>query len=771
MNKWKRTIRMLICCGCAAAMELLAETAVMSADFSSESQMAVITAENSGETVKTVETAETAEIAETAETREGAENPKEGEPLRTEESDGGFPDTQGDFTDGGEMTPSAENPEMEVPEAENPEMEVPELEDPGAPEFSEGAPESDIPESSVYDFHFRIEENSCATIVEYTGSEQSVSIPEVVDGYPVTAIGDGAFKEKKLTEAVLPEGIQRIGAEAFAGNQMLEKLNLPVSVTVIGENAFQGCDILVLCCRDGSFGQQYAAEHALSWEEIPLPKKNIETCRISMKEEVVCIGKIVGADIVITDGDTVLKRGKDYKLVYSQNKEPGIAVAMITGKGDYEGTLEKTFRIVPAEPVMKSAVSAGYDSVKISWKAAKGARTYTLFYKGNGINVWKEIAAGVEGTSYTHVSSGDFPMETGKKYRFTVRAEANGQVSTFDSKGKVAAPVLGRVVMKPIQSLAWNKLRISWDAVPGADGYLVHRLVNGSWQRVAKTGNTFYDHTSSTTFPIVIGTSYTYMVRAYAMTDSGVVYGGFNTKGVSGKAAPDQVQLVSAVNGSEYGRITVRWKKAQGATAYVIYRKLAGAPEWERLTAVNGGDTLSWLHVDSDQFPMEPDQTYVYTVQSYSSLGNVYGSYDQKGVSVKMGSSSGITDEQLRKKAREIIASITTPEMTQRQKLVKCWNYARGGAFHIWAFPDKSQKGWKYRCAWDILTTRAGNCYGCANGFAALARELGYTPYVIEIPSVHCFVLIDGGYWDNMGNKMGVPNRPLSYTSSQISKF
>lgn len=35
----------------------------------------------------------------------------------------------------------------------------------------------------------------------------------------------------------------------------------------------------------------------------------------------------------------------------------------------------------------------------------------------------------------------------------------------------------------------------------------------------------------------------------------------------------------------------------------------------------------------------------------------------------------------------------------------------------------------------------------------------------------HCWVLINGGYWDNMGNKMGVPNSPNRYNSDQIYKF
>lgn len=64
-----------------------------------------------------------------------------------------------------------------------------------------------------------------------------------------------------------------------------------------------------------------------------------------------------------------------------------------------------------------------------------------------------------------------------------------------------------------------------------------------------------------------------------------------------------------------------------------------------------------------------------------------------------------------------------------------------------------------------------GNCYGIASSVAAIAKELGYEPYVITIPDGHSFVTINGLYYDNMyGTLFGAATRP-AYTVEYRIKF
>ena len=53
--------------------------------------------------------------------------------------------------------------------------------------------------------------------------------------------------------------------------------------------------------------------------------------------------------LTLTDRDKILKEGRDYTVSYTGNREVGTATAVVTGCGNYSGTLKKTFRIKPMD--------------------------------------------------------------------------------------------------------------------------------------------------------------------------------------------------------------------------------------------------------------------------------------------------------------------------------------------------------------------------------------------------------------------------------------
>lgn len=125
----------------------------------------------------------------------------------------------------------------------------------------------------------------------------------------------------------------------------------------------------------------------------------------------------------------------------------------------------------------------------------------------------------------------------------------------------------------------------------------------------------------------------------------------------------------------------------------------------------------------------------------------------------------------LKIKTMQVTAKIIKPDMNKAQKLKTCWYYINSFRFKARSYPDETKKNWKYQCALDMLNEKSGNCYGISHAFAALAKEIGYKPYVIVIPKIHCWVRINGKYWDNMGNRMGVPKPNRKFKKNQISKF
>lgn len=79
-------------------------------------------------------------------------------------------------------------------------------------------------------------------LTEYRGRDINLTIPECVDGKPVTVIGKKAFLGAKgLQKVVLPESITQIQDWAFAFCSNLESLTLPRKKLDIGQGIMKDC--------------------------------------------------------------------------------------------------------------------------------------------------------------------------------------------------------------------------------------------------------------------------------------------------------------------------------------------------------------------------------------------------------------------------------------------------------------------------------------------------------------------------------------------------
>ena len=127
--------------------------------------------------------------------------------------------------------------------------------------------ESAIPEQDTngdIGFVYQISDGK-ATITGYRGTKKAIIIPVSIDGYPVTAIGDEAFKNNTITSVSIPSTVTRIGWFAFCDCSSLASAVVPSSVSEIGYEAFSGCKSLTIYTSSGSYAAKYAQSYGVAF--------------------------------------------------------------------------------------------------------------------------------------------------------------------------------------------------------------------------------------------------------------------------------------------------------------------------------------------------------------------------------------------------------------------------------------------------------------------------------------------------------------------------
>jgi hypothetical protein len=89
--------------------------------------------------------------------------------------------------------------------------------------------------------------NSKITITQYTGSASVVTIPDTINGFPVTSIGqDAFFQSPGLTNVILSTNVTTLADNAFFQCFTLASVTIPASVTNIGLGPFYDCQSLTV---------------------------------------------------------------------------------------------------------------------------------------------------------------------------------------------------------------------------------------------------------------------------------------------------------------------------------------------------------------------------------------------------------------------------------------------------------------------------------------------------------------------------------------------
>lgn len=280
-------------------------------------------------------------------------------------------------------------------------------------------------------------------------------------------------------------------------------------------------------------------------------------------------------------------------------------------------------KAVPNKSAITSTENKMPGDLTISWKKISGANGYRL-YRIEDDGSYTMVAQIANGSTLSYTESG---LTTGETYRYRVRAYrtvsgkpvfgAYSAIVTVDcSNTFVPEPILVKAA-----SYSYNKIKITWNTVEGADGYRVYRKTEGSSWKSLKV---IYGETVSSYIDTgaVTGTTYIYTVKAFHRDGEKPYWSSHDAKGVSAKAVPNKV-TITKVNNAAAGKVTLTWKKVSGAGGYRIYYVTEDG-KYHRIKQISSGSTLTYTHSG-----LKKGDTYKYRIRAYRIVNGkmIFGAY------------------------------------------------------------------------------------------------------------------------------------------------
>ena len=124
-------------------------------------------------------------------------------------------------------------------------------------------------------YSYSLDDKNEATITKYQGNASSLTIPLYLDGYPVVAIGNGAFQDKTgLNTVIMQSNIVSIDSNAFSGCRNLRNVTFSDNLTYIADHAFNDCRNMTVAVLPDSveYIGSYAFLNCSALQYVKLPK-------------------------------------------------------------------------------------------------------------------------------------------------------------------------------------------------------------------------------------------------------------------------------------------------------------------------------------------------------------------------------------------------------------------------------------------------------------------------------------------------------------------
>lgn len=220
-----------------------------------------------------------------------------------------------------------------------------------------------------------------------------------------------------------------------------------------------------------------------------------------------------------------------------------------------------------------SASATGKGNVSLQWDAVSGAEGY-LIYRQVGKTSF-QLYATVNETNYTDLTASETEYNYYRVYPYYMDGdvEVKGPSNAYVyAKGVVYKKLPAVTNLKAAASGA-GRVSLQWDAVSGAEGYLVYRQIgsNGKFEyRYIVNKTNFVDTTASET-------EYNfYRIYPYYKEGDKIVAGISDNYVFAKGVLPKELSSVKNLEarGTGKGRVSLKWDAVPGAEGYLIYRQI-----------------------------------------------------------------------------------------------------------------------------------------------------------------------------------------------------
>ncbi|MBE6801208.1 MAG: hypothetical protein E7529_08370 [Ruminococcaceae bacterium] len=299
-----------------------------------------------------------------------------------------------------------------------------------------------------------------------------------------------------------------------------------------------------------------------------------------------------------------LESGTYYGLTFTYIQKKGDLIIDKDSIYQFEINLNKIANVTPKIIEAQALYSGNY----LKWKKVTYADFYRVYRKQEGSDY--EIIADVTKREYT-----DKTAVRGEKYIYTIRAFDEDCYSKRNKNGVDLIYLAPPKFADLPETLEDNKIKISWEAVKGAQKYRVYRKTEDAkkYTRLATVGADILEYTDKSSKKD--GETYIYAVKAVNGTNAGVL------------SPKNKITLfgVKKPTASCIGEtVTVKWDIIENATDYKLFKKNADG-QWDLVCS--GAETFEYVDAD-----VSTGNKYNYSL--VVEKDGQYSSFDTKGITV-----------------------------------------------------------------------------------------------------------------------------------------